>query len=144
MSDQSSIFGDFGPKLPNVTLKNDGDIVQGVVTAVKAVQQKEFIKGKPGAGQPIFWVPGEPKPRPVKTEDGPLLAAGLIKPVMQLVIEFNSEKNVWAANKLLKKIVATVKAAGGTEVEIGSRMGIRVGIVNDEINYDVKYEKPEN
>jgi hypothetical protein len=143
MSDQSSIFGDSGPKLPSAKLKDDGDIVQGVVTRVGTVQQKEFIKGKPGAGQKLFWVPGEDRPRPVTQADAPMLSTGLIKPVMQLVIDVNEQQTVWAANRLLKKIVSTVKAAGGSEVEVGAKIGIRVSRVNSETEYDVKYVRPE-
>jgi hypothetical protein len=55
----------------------------------------------------------------------------------------NEQQTVWAANRLLKKIVSTVKAAGGSEVEVGAKIGIRVSRVNSETEYDVKYVRPE-
>jgi hypothetical protein len=145
MSDLS-LFENSGPKLPIAKFEKEGDLHQGTITKLSEVQEKSFVPGNPGAGQLKFWPPQGGAPVLFNSINQAIMH--LYKPVMQLVVELDNEKVVFAGGKILKELRAALKAVGKTAPELGAQIGFKLhkleenGTANPTKNYQVKYVPP--
>jgi hypothetical protein len=147
MTDSIDLGGSNYVKLPKGELNKVGDVVQGVITSVKQIQQTDI-----NTKQPKWWAPkvmGFTKP--VGSDEylkaAPHLQAEF-RPVMDLILELDNAVSVYAANDLLSKIKKATQEVADGVIAVGGQIGIRLdelvpsGKGNPRKVHSVKYVPP--
>jgi len=125
MTDSIDLGGSDFVRLPKGELNKVGDVVQGVISKVAQVQQKD-MKTK----ELKWWAP---KILGFKTPVGsdeyrkaaPHLQAEF-RPVMDLILELDNAVSVYCGNDLRQKVTDAVREAANGVIKVGGQIGIRL------------------
>lgn len=134
-----SIYGDNSTeKNPIPVLRETGDTIKGVITAVKELPDRDFKTKKAK-----YW--HTERKEVAYFDSTPDAEKKYLSPFMQFVIDLEDKDGkmwaVFANGRMRKAVVAAVKEAGETSIEPGAGIGIKV-VSQDPRDFKAVYAPP--